>query len=76
VSWNEELDEAIKSTLDDGSMVLRWMAVIETIDAEGVRGVSFIGSPELMAWESLGLLEYALAKEKDAFRARQESEED
>lgn len=63
ISWQAELDQAFHNTLDDGEMILRWVAVAEVIDKDGEKGLYTMTSPDLKAWESLGLLQFALAVE-------------
>lgn len=62
--WETRLDNAFKETLDEGEMILRWVAIAEVIDKDGERGLYTMTSPGIQAWESLGLLEFGAAREK------------
>lgn len=42
------------------SMVTRWVVVVETIDAEGERGVWMVADLQAKAWDTVGLLGHAL----------------
>jgi 2-keto-3-deoxy-L-rhamnonate aldolase RhmA len=49
------------------SMVSRWVAVVETIEAaDGVRGLWCLAPDDLKKWDTLGLLTFALDVERAA----------
>jgi hypothetical protein len=54
------IDRAISGVLaDESHMVNRWLAVVETVDPEGDRGIWTFTSDGMMRWDTLGLLDYA-----------------
>lgn len=42
-----------------GEMVTTWVAAVETIDDDGVRGLWVLSAPGTQRWQMLGLLEAA-----------------
>lgn len=52
--------------LDPGAFVTRWVIVAEVIDTEGERAVWMDTSDDATPWDTLGLLEYALQRERSA----------
>lgn len=69
---NTEADDAATRLVGDlfaevqpDSMVTKFVIVAETIDAEGERCVSSFTSIGLKRWDSMGLLQFALACEND-----------
>lgn len=61
-----ELGHAIAAVLGrhEQSMTTKWLALVETIDDEGQRGLWTFGSEGIRAWDSIGLLAYAYEVEK------------
>ena len=49
---------------ESGDMVTRWALVAEVIGPEGDRGVWTMGSEDMQAWETIGMLSYALERER------------
>ena len=49
-----------------GSMVQRFVLMVETIDNED-RWISAFTAPDQKAWDTLGLLQYGLSYEQAAF---------
>lgn len=47
------------STALPGEMVTRWVAIVETIDDEGVRALWLQAAEHQKSWDTLGLLRYA-----------------
>lgn len=65
------LEAAIDHALADvfagtGSMVNRWLGLVEIVDESGERGVWTFTSAGLMRWDSWGLLQHALIEEQAA----------
>ena len=48
----------------ESCLVTLWAALIETIDQDGERGLWTLASPEMQAWDTLGILTYALQMEQ------------
>lgn len=48
------------------SMVTRWLALIETVEADGVRGIWALTADGMTAWDSKGMLTHALDIERAA----------
>lgn len=66
----QELHEAISEVLTrHGLMVNRWVLVTEVMDREGERALEAFTSPDLRAWDSLGLLHFILERERGAIHA-------
>ena len=61
-----DLEEAIGAVLSrhEGSLVTKWVALIETMDQGGVRGIWPLTSDGLKAWDTKGLLLHALDMEQ------------
>lgn len=57
------LSEALHA---EGDMVIKWVAAVETMDADGERGVWTLADDEASPWDTLGLLTYALQTEQAA----------
>lgn len=45
-------------------MVTRWVALVESVDADGVRGVWPLTAEGMSAWDTLGLLSWGLEIER------------
>lgn len=59
----QSIENAISDSL--GTMlVTRWVAVIETLEEDGTRGIWVPGSDGLQAWDTIGLLDYALTRDR------------
>jgi hypothetical protein len=66
----EELGDAMSATLGDAvasaveqhehGMVVKWICLVETIDAQGTRGLWPLTSEGVMAWDTKGMLLHAL----------------
>lgn len=56
-----DMADAIATVLarHERSMPNRWLALIETIDEDGERGLWTLTSLGMMAWDTVGLLQYA-----------------
>lgn len=57
----------LMTALHPGSMVQRFVLMVETIDAEN-RWMSAFTAPDQRAWDSMGLLQYGLHVEAAAVR--------
>lgn len=57
-----DLNDAIAGVLarHERSVVLRWVALVETMDEGGSRGLWTLTSEGLKAWDTVGLLGHAL----------------
>jgi hypothetical protein len=54
----------------EGDMVIKWVAVVEAMDADGERGVWCLADDEATAWDTLGLLAYATQREQAELTSR------
>jgi hypothetical protein len=60
------LEQAIGNAIDaavgqhEGGLVTKWIALVESVNGEGVRGLWTMTSDGLMAWDTAGLLQHAL----------------
>jgi hypothetical protein len=64
--------EAALRNLADTSLVVRWVVVAEIVDASGERALWTEANDDCKAWESVGLLQFALMREQAAFREDEE----
>lgn len=76
-----EVDSAIRSVLAkyEGAFVFKWIALIETQPEGELRGIWTFTAEDQMAWDSIGMMEYAVELEKAALIAwhmKRESDED
>jgi hypothetical protein len=57
-----ELGAAIAEVLsrNETSMVIKWTALIETMDGDGERGLWTFASDNNKAWDTVGMLQHAL----------------
>ena len=51
------LEEAITAAVD-GTLVVKWMVLTETVDAEGETAFEGITSESMSLWDQLGFLEF------------------
>lgn len=58
----------------DGDIPLNWVAVVETIDAEGARCLWRVCADGMAVWDAIGLHEYALTKLKGELMRRDSAE--
>lgn len=60
------LGEAISGLLGKhaASMTVKWLALVETMNGDGVRGLWTLGSDGITAWDSVGMLQYAYLREQ------------
>lgn len=59
------LEQAIPEAFSaEGGFTTKWLVVAETIGPEGERGVWTRTSPDLKPWDTIGLLEFAIAVER------------
>jgi hypothetical protein len=70
----QEAELAIGDALSDvlsrqGLMVTKWMCVAEVIGADGSRALESFASPDIRAWDTLGMLGYLDARERGAVGA-------
>lgn len=59
----EAISNAFAST-GDGSMVTKWVALVEVLTPEGDRGVWTFTNPEAKNWDTMGLLMMAVDMER------------
>lgn len=64
------LHDAIAEVLGrHGQMVTKWMCVAEVLDASGKRALESFASPDIRAWDTLGMVGYLDARERGAVGA-------
>ena len=59
----EDLNHAIAEVIqrhEDGGLVTRWVALVETIDTDGKAGLWTMTSDGLKAWDTVGILGHGL----------------
>lgn len=44
----------------EGGFVTKWVALVESVDPEGARGLWTLTSDDVMAWDTVGLLQHGL----------------
>jgi hypothetical protein len=47
----------------EGEMLIKWVAIVETMGNDGERGLWAVAAEEMKSWETLGFLEYGKARE-------------
>lgn len=57
----DALTEAVHSAEDE--MVIKWVCQIETVDAEGHRGMWTLASEGSTPWDKIGMLGYGLERQ-------------
>jgi hypothetical protein len=69
---NERMASALSSVLHDAEdeMVLKWVCVVETVDAKGERGVWSLNSAGCETWDKIGMFGYGLQREQALMTAR------
>lgn len=61
----QKMGEAISQALyDQDQMVTRWVAVVEFVDADGVRMLWSLAPKDAKPWDSIGLLGFAVQLEQ------------
>lgn len=69
MSVGEDIETAINAAIEqvirdhEGGFTLKWVALVETVDPDGERGVWTMTSADVKAWDTLGLLEYGRQKQ-------------
>lgn len=58
----------IVAELQPGSMVQRFVVIVETICEHGKKNLSGYFAPDQTTWETMGLLDYAISFERAGFR--------
>ncbi len=58
----QEIGKAISDVLarHEGGFVTKWVALVETVDGDGKRGLWTATSDDVMAWDTVGLLTHGL----------------
>lgn len=74
---NEEVErrlgDAVAGALQtNGEFLTKFVLLAETVDAEGNRGVWTATSDGMTAWDSIGLLQFALYREQQALNTMEE----
>lgn len=65
-----KVHDAIASVLQaGGAMVTKFTAAVEVIEPDGGRAIWLLASEGSQAWESIGMLRYALATEEAGITA-------
>jgi hypothetical protein len=60
------LERAIGDAIDaavgqhEGGLVTKWIALVESVNSEGTRGLWTMTSDGVMAWDTVGMLQHAL----------------
>ena len=63
-SISDRLAAALDSAVaDSGEMITKWCAMVESIDANGERGLWTLTSADTYAWDVLGMLTYGMQME-------------
>jgi hypothetical protein len=64
--FNRAVGDAVTAAVNqlEHGVVTRWVAVIESIDPDGARGVWLAGSEDLKPWDTLGLLHFGILEEQ------------
>lgn len=52
------------SVQEPGSMLVQYILIAEAIDSDGERHIHAIGTDDIRCWNSIGILEVVLAREK------------
>ncbi len=61
----DAVEHALATALAEADeMVTRWIALIETVDADGKRGLFLLSNDDAKAWDNIGMLGYALQCEQ------------
>lgn len=56
-------DGLAQAVAGEGEMLVKWVAIVETMDSNGERGLWSMAAPDMKRWETLGFLETARAEE-------------
>jgi hypothetical protein len=60
-----QLQNAIADVLHaQGQMLIKWITLIEDVDADGQRGLWLVSNDGATAWDNLGMLTYATQQEQ------------
>lgn len=70
----DALNTAIADVIQhqEHGFVTKWIALVESVDEDGVRGLWMCGHEDLKRWDSIGMLHYALTL--DSARAARDDE--
>jgi hypothetical protein len=68
----EEAIGGLVQQIDPGAMATKFVVLIETVDGDGVRALWALTPDDLAAWESVGMLQYAMLREQAAVLDAQE----
>ncbi len=72
-----EVGEAVAAVLArHGQMPNRWMLVAEVMDTDGERSLETFASQDLRSWDALGMLAFALERERGGVYADVAREDD
>ena len=65
-AMEEELTQAVDGIVSrhNGGMATKWAMVVETINADGERGMWSFTSAGIAPWDTLGLFSYAIKLEE------------
>lgn len=61
--FEAQLGSTIAQAVSEG-LVNRWVCLVEVIEDDGTRILLTAGSEDLRAWDTLGMLDYALERER------------
>ncbi len=65
--WQEAVAGAVQQ-LDDGAMVTRFVVLAEVVGGDSDRALWIGAAPDQRAWDTYGLLRFALAQEDAGMR--------
>jgi hypothetical protein len=75
----DDFEQRLGSTIADflpDCLVNRWVAVVEVIEDDGNRSLLTATSDDLRAWDTLGMLDWALERERTTVPYYLDSEDD
>lgn len=61
----EALGAAIEQVIShtERGITAKWVVLVESLDANGDRGLWAVAAPDMKVWDTLGLLQYGMARE-------------
>lgn len=71
-----DLSAAVQDKLAEAlgdAVLLKYVAAVEVIDSDGERALWLLASPDCKAWDSVGMLQYALHTEMAATMGEDDS---
>ncbi len=69
---HEDLRAAISRVLGShGELATKWALVVESVGSDGERGLWLAAGADAKAWDTMGLLDYAVQRERAEILARE-----